>query len=128
MLNSSSRRPSPWVHLGAVATPQFLSVTKAFKAVPPRADFIPVPVTAEGTTEDHWTTLALCASHPEKRLWFPDDYHDAEAAIAVAICRVCPVNAECLDYALTTGQPEGVWGGTTPSERRRIARGVWREQ
>lgn len=38
---------------------------------------------------------------------------------AKAICARCPVVTECLDHALLTRQPDGVWGGLTPSERKR---------
>ncbi|NDL60039.1 WhiB family transcriptional regulator [Phytoactinopolyspora mesophila] len=37
---------------------------------------------------------------------------------AKRICAQCRVDAECLAYALETGQDHGVWGGTTPEERR----------
>lgn len=37
---------------------------------------------------------------------------------AKAICRTCTVLAECLDYAVTTRQHEGIWGGLTEDERR----------
>jgi WhiB family redox-sensing transcriptional regulator len=36
---------------------------------------------------------------------------------AKAICRRCPVQAECLDWAYTTDEKEGIWGGLTPAER-----------
>jgi WhiB family redox-sensing transcriptional regulator len=36
---------------------------------------------------------------------------------AKAICARCPVQANCLSYALITGQDEGIWGGTTWEER-----------
>lgn len=76
---------------------------------------------AEATAED-WTRLALCAGHPGRGWWFPADYHDDDAAKAVAICRACPVADECLSYAISTGQSDGVWGGTTPAQRSRVAR------
>jgi WhiB family transcriptional regulator, redox-sensing transcriptional regulator len=66
-----------------------------------------------------WREWALCTGHPERDWWFPEDPND-DAAQAVAVCRACPVHAECLNFAITTGQSEGVWGGTTPSERRRL--------
>jgi len=34
------------------------------------------------------------------------------------VCRRCPVRAECLDYALSTGQKYGVWGGMSERQRR----------
>jgi WhiB family transcriptional regulator, redox-sensing transcriptional regulator len=74
----------------------------------------------------NWRHLALCSGHPERGCWFPDD--DGDPVKAVAICRVCPVRAECLDFAITTGQSEGVWGGATPSQRRRMARELRRAQ
>jgi len=35
---------------------------------------------------------------------------------------VCPVQGACLEYALTRREKEGVWGGCTERERRRIIR------
>lgn len=39
---------------------------------------------------------------------------------AKAMCRRCPVIAECLEWALDTAQPFGIWGGTTERDRRVI--------
>jgi WhiB family redox-sensing transcriptional regulator len=41
---------------------------------------------------------------------------------ARAVCMRCPVRAECLAWALETGQEFGVWGGMTELDRRRIRR------
>jgi WhiB family redox-sensing transcriptional regulator len=46
-----------------------------------------------------------------------------QVAAAKAICRGCPVCAECLDYAMQTAQDHGIWGGTTDEERRVARRG-----
>jgi WhiB family redox-sensing transcriptional regulator len=46
-----------------------------------------------------------------------------QVAAAKAVCRGCPVCAECLCYAMQTAQDHGVWGGTTEDERRRARRG-----
>ena len=51
----------------------------------------------------------------------PDLFYPAQgesAAEAKAVCRECPVTAECLDYALETRQRFGIWGGKSESERR----------
>lgn len=69
---------------------------------------------------DSWTRLALCAGHPERGAWFPEE--GQSPARAKAICRACPVRGDCLDFALRTRQFEGVWGGTTPYERRRLVK------
>ena len=37
---------------------------------------------------------------------------------AKAICRICPVNTECLDFAIGGRELHGIWGGTTEVERR----------
>src|ERR1700722_16673953 len=83
---------------------------------------------ADLISDVHWTKLALCAGHPERGWWFPEYYCDKDFARAVAICRACPVRTDCLNFAITTGQSEGVGGGTTPSERRQIRREVRRPQ
>lgn len=72
-----------------------------------------------------WRTEALCRG-VETDLFFPagelgeEPVQQAEAAKAV--CARCPVQTECLEYALATDQAFGVWGGTTEAERRSIRR------
>ena len=41
---------------------------------------------------------------------------------AKALCESCPVCDDCLAFALADDQLEGVWGGTTGKERRRMRR------
>jgi WhiB family redox-sensing transcriptional regulator len=42
---------------------------------------------------------------------------------AKAVCRRrCPVQEQCLQWALDTGQSIGVWGGTSENERRALKR------
>lgn len=36
---------------------------------------------------------------------------------AKAICRECPVLAQCRDHALAVGEVYGIWGGMSESER-----------
>ena len=55
----------------------------------------------------------------------PDIFYpvtDEEAEEAKAICASCPVREPCLEYALTTRERDGVWGGATERERRRMIR------
>ena len=49
-----------------------------------------------------------------------DDEDDAEEA--KSICALCPVRQACLEFALTTREKHGVWGGLTERERRRVLR------
>jgi WhiB family transcriptional regulator, redox-sensing transcriptional regulator len=41
---------------------------------------------------------------------------------AKRVCLTCPVRERCLRWALDQGIGSGVWGGTTPEERRAIRR------
>jgi len=64
-----------------------------------------------------WTRDALCAQ-VDPELWFPDK--GGSTRPAKRICRDCPVLAECRDYALARGDLDGVWGGLSERERRRL--------
>lgn len=41
-----------------------------------------------------------------------------QIAQAKAVCERCPVVTQCLDWALVTGQHDGVWGGLSEDDRR----------
>ncbi|MGH8906904.1 MAG: WhiB family transcriptional regulator [Egibacteraceae bacterium] len=41
---------------------------------------------------------------------------------AKELCRRCDVAAECLEWAVATGQDYGIWGGLDEEERRRLRR------
>jgi WhiB family redox-sensing transcriptional regulator len=41
---------------------------------------------------------------------------------AKAVCRICVCQHECLEYALSTNQDSGIWGGTSEEERRKLRR------
>lgn len=49
-----------------------------------------------------------------------------EVERAKAVCRGCSVSAQCLRWALDTGQDFGVWGGLSEDERRALKRQVAR--
>ncbi|MFI7129351.1 WhiB family transcriptional regulator [Nonomuraea sp. NPDC050153] len=69
-----------------------------------------------------WMAHAACQD-ADPALFFPitwDGHPGRPDEQARRICRTCPVQAACLDWALRTGEPDGVWGGTTPAERRRL--------
>jgi WhiB family redox-sensing transcriptional regulator len=68
--------------------------------------------------------LALCAQ-TDPDLFFPDDKDREKLSQAKAVCKRCPVQLECLNYALTEfsrSSDWGVWGGTDPFERRQLRR------
>jgi WhiB family redox-sensing transcriptional regulator len=68
-----------------------------------------------------WQDQALCAQ-VDPELFFPSK--GSGVRIPKRVCRVCPVRAECLDYAFENDLHHGVWGGTSEQERRRMRRGV----
>ena len=43
-----------------------------------------------------------------------------EEAYMLQICKPCPVKAQCLEAGW--GDPYGIWGGTTPAQRRSLLR------
>ncbi|GAA2897095.1 WhiB family transcriptional regulator [Nonomuraea rubra] len=66
----------------------------------------------------YWTSRAACrATDPD--LFFPLTW-DGRHQPAMRICSNCAVRPRCLEWALEAGEPDGVWGGTTPAERRRL--------
>jgi len=46
----------------------------------------------------------------------------AQIENAKAVCRQCPAQAACLEFALSTNQDTGIWGGTSEEERRKLRR------
>ena len=66
---------------------------------------------------------ALCAQrNHDPDLWFPKNGDWASAERAKTICQLCPVQDACLEWALEAREREGIWGGTTPDDRRRLQR------
>lgn len=54
---------------------------------------------------------------------YPDDWFAGVASSgARKLCEGCPVQSECLSYALNSNIGYGVWGGLTERERRKLQR------
>jgi len=68
-----------------------------------------------------WRSRGECLNR-DPEMFFPNAADNPSRAVAV--CRTCPVQAPCLAAALDAGECDGIWGGTTPSERRAMRR-VW---
>ena len=67
-----------------------------------------------------WRKRAACRGI-DVEIFFPER-EDADVEAAKAVCETCPVREACLEHALAHREREGVWGGTTERERRRILR------
>jgi WhiB family redox-sensing transcriptional regulator len=73
---------------------------------------------------DDWRDRAACQDE-DPELFFPiGDGAAAQEQMARAkvVCRRCLVRQQCLDFALSTGQDAGIWGGLTAAERRLVRR------
>lgn len=84
--------------------------------------------------EDHPEKEAKCTAFPGTREhdpWFgsadgiqTEDAEEMEDAKAVCLGlwdgRPCPLLKDCLEFAIINNERFGVWGGTTPDERRNI--------
>jgi WhiB family redox-sensing transcriptional regulator len=69
-----------------------------------------------------WREQAACrGENPE--LWFPATTGTSkQRAHAVAICKQCPVRAQCLTYAVTRPELHGIWGGVSEKRRQGMRR------
>lgn len=74
-------------------------------------------------TETEWQAQAACrgADSSLQSLFFPERGENVHPAVR-ATCDSCPVQVECLRYAMDTHQRFGVWGGLSTRERERFAR------
>jgi WhiB family redox-sensing transcriptional regulator len=71
------------------------------------------------TREAVWRERGACKGL-DPQIFYPETDEDADTAKRV--CAQCHVQTACLEYALQFREREGVWGGTTERERRRIIR------
>jgi len=68
------------------------------------------------TNEDGSPTTLLELFYP-----LPTDKDPKKRITAIrALCDQCPVKKQCQDYAISTNEPDGIWGGLTRSDRDKI--------
>jgi hypothetical protein len=75
-----------------------------------------------------WLEAAACRGRPLS-WWFPARRQRFVIEVARAVCRSCPVRAECLAEALELeddSHRHGIRGGLTAAERRALAHGSQR--
>ncbi len=71
---------------------------------------------------EDWKVKARCKGiDPE--LFFPARGYHQGTTQAIAVCRLCAVREQCLDYALRNREKFGVFGGKSDRARR-----TWRRQ
>ncbi|MGV3712239.1 DNA-binding protein WhiA [Pseudolysinimonas sp.] len=65
-----------------------------------------------------WMQDAAC-SDVDPEVFFPTTFKKLGVTdAAVRVCGTCPVRRDCLAYAVERDEREGIWGGTTPRQRR----------
>ena len=82
------------------------------------------------TANDSWRALSACRD-TDPDLFFPVGTTGLaleQIAAAKAVCDTCEAKRECLEFALSTNQDSGVWGGTSEEERRKLRRAWVAEQ
>lgn len=77
-----------------------IEVERPLRSVAERPD-IPLP--------PPWTEQALCATHEDPDLWFPERGDLRSIRKAAAICAMCPVREQCR--AAGKYEAHGVWAG-----------------
>jgi WhiB family transcriptional regulator, redox-sensing transcriptional regulator len=78
---------------------------------------------------DDWRSRSACRD-TDPSLFFPVGTTGPaleQIASAKAVCDQCEAKQPCLEFALSTNQDSGVWGGTSEEERRKLRR-AWNAQ
>ena len=75
---------------------------------------------AESPASQPWVENAVCAQ-TDPEAFFPEG-KGASNRVAKKVCARCPVEAECLEWALVHDERFGVWGNTSPNERKALRR------
>lgn len=75
----------------------------------------------------NWQLHGSCRGADSSVFFHPDGERGRARAQrenrAKAICLSCPVLAQCRRHALSVGEPYGIWGGMSESERDAVIRG-----
>lgn len=93
---------------------------------------LPVPdddgaISVIDLTVTPWREAAACVAADVDVSFFPDKEDLGSIVKAKAVCATCPVADACLTWAIETNQSEGIWGGHTAKERRKLRR-RWLEE
>jgi len=85
---------------------------------------VPRLIAAMKSGDRSWRLDAKCRGMKPSFFW-PEFGVPASLAAALAVCSECPVRIECLAAGLNElDHSGGIWGGTTPEQRRVIRRKV----
>jgi WhiB family redox-sensing transcriptional regulator len=85
-------------------------------------------VSLEAQPSVSWQQRGRCRAE-DGSIFFPPTHfehkpeREAREAAAKAICGRCSVRRECLEWALSTREPHGIWGGRSEIERKQLLLG-----
>lgn len=76
-------------------------------------------------TPDGWERTARCRAHDPTLFFGPNRFEPKRERLereaeAKEICSTCPALQACREYAITSGEVYGVWGGLGEADRRAI--------
>lgn len=75
------------------------------------------PAPGSNVRDRDWRDAGLCAQ-ADPEAFFPEK--GAKNAAVKRICLRCPIREQCLNWALENHPVEGIWGGLSERERRRM--------
>ncbi len=90
---------------------------------------MPQPEQLPGPNADiwNWQLQGVCRGVDSSMFFHPDGERGRarmqREQRAKEMCRQCPVIQECRSHALEVGEPYGVWGGLSESERDLLLKG-----
>lgn len=67
-----------------------------------------------------WVDEAACKDAPVDWFFAEGKQDDEKKLPGMEVCKRCSVVSECLDYALTNRLRDGIFGGKTSKQRRRM--------
>lgn len=71
-----------------------------------------------------WMQRAACRGLSHDLFFTPDGAQgvDEKDLPGLLVCQSCPVQPDCLDYALKANEKFGLWGGMPTKKRKRLRR------
>lgn len=72
-----------------------------------------------------WMVHALCFTDKEIKPKIFSPPKGSSGSEAKKVCDICPVKVDCLEYAIANHENENIWGGKTPTERKRMLRNTF---
>lgn len=70
--------------------------------------------------------IVVPCTNTDPDVWFSDrNIEDAYGSVATTriakkLCGMCPVRAQCLEFALVNNELHGVWGGMATKDRQKL--------